>query len=32
MSQKETESGEKKFPVEDDVDQYPVNFLSFFAN
>ena len=29
MSQKETESGEKRFPVEDDVAQYPVNFCHF---
>ena len=29
MSQKETESGEKRFPAEDDVDQYPVNFCHF---
>ena len=29
MSQKGTESGEKRFPVEDDVDRCPVNFCHF---
>ena len=29
MSQKETESCEKRFPVEDDVDPYPLNFYHF---